>query len=893
VPGSIAPGTKLGPYEIVSAIGAGGMGQVYRARDIRLERDVAVKVLPESFAIDPDRRVRFEREAKAVAALTHPNIVSLFDTGTQIRDDGSPVHFVVMELLDGETLRDRLRAAPAASGGGAPRALKNGGLPLRKAIDIAIQIARGLSAAHDKQLVHRDLKPENVFLTRDGQVKILDFGIAKGFFRESTEGGAAATETAAAATDPGSVVGTAGYMAPEQVRGQAVDSRTDLFALGAVLYEMLCGRRAFSGETAAETMTAILREDPPEVLTMRADAPPALDRILHHCLEKNPGERFQTARDVAFALEALSGSGTAPSAKVAAPPPPRRRFRTIGVTAAALALVAAGVVGARLLWPPEPMTQWSGVALGGPAFAQIPRISPDGRTLAFLAMVGRNTEVAVMTPDSGDWAVRTSKRAGGGYVTDISWSPRGDTIYYGLNAAVPMGVFSIPSVGGSPQLVLPDACAPVALADGSLLVTRVDAAHQYRLYQLWPDTGRLKEFPIILPRFGQATRAFSDGQAAVLVGKLTSDTASSGFHLYVLDVGSGATRRVATDADEAGIARAVAITPDGQGIIAAVTAGHLTRVVRFARDGRTAPQTLFTVTRQVWSLDVGPDSSIYIDQTTQPLSTWRFAVSGGRGESLGTVEFPPDCCATAEVLPDGRVIVPGVPGANFRLLITEPGKDPRTLIATEESTAPMTLVGDGEIAFLAGSRANRRIALASIATGRVTKRVEFGKGDVDSLAATRDGKTLYIAAGGTIWAQPIAGGEPRAIRGGSSAAITPDGRRLLVQAIETPKSRLFDVPLDGGKEREILLNGPYALTFDALNSRSISRDDRLTVPLASPDDWYFLPGVIDLKTGRMTAIPVDEFADYHFVLWGPGDKSIIAGGYPTRYALWRFQMEKR
>jgi hypothetical protein len=862
------------------------MGQVYRARDTRLDRDVAVKVLPEGFAVDADRRVRFEREAKAVAALTHPNIVSLFDTGVQTFDTGAPVHYVVMELLDGETLRDRLSVAPAAAAG----------LPVRKAVDIAIQIARGLSAAHDRQLVHRDLKPENVFLTRDGQVKILDFGIAKAFQRESAGTGAAATETAVAGTDPGSVIGTAGYMAPEQVRGQAVDARTDLFALGTVLYEMLCGRRAFAGETAAETMTAVLREDPPDLSTMRADAPPAIERIIRHCLEKNPAERFQTARDVAFALDALSGSATAPALSVTGTTPHTRRWgRAIGFAGAALALVAAGIWGAGLLVRAPSQTEWSGVALGGPAFAATPRVSPDGRTIAFVAMVGRNTEVAVMTPDSGDWAIRTSNRPGGGYVTDLSWSPRGDVIYFGLNAAVPMGVFSIPSVGGSQKLVLADACSPVALADGSLLVTRLDAAHQYRLYRFWPDSGRLNEFPIVLPRFGQATRAFTDGKTAVLLGRLASDNGPAGFHLYILDIESRTTRRLATDELEVGIASqaATAITPDQEGVLVSVGAGHLTRIVRFARDGRTRPRTLFTVTRSVAALEVGPDDSIYLDEVQSSLVTWRFAVSGGRGTSLGSVEIPPECCASAAVLSDGRVVFPGMPGGRRGLLVTEPGKDPRTFVTTEESTNPLTPVGDGEIAFMAGPASNRSIAVAATSTGRIARRIEFTKGPVDSLAASKDGKTLYVGAAGTIWAQPIAGGAPSAIRAGTSAAVTPDGKRLIVHALEAPKVRLFDLPLDGGKEREIPLSGPYTLTFDSLSSGSISRDDRLLVPIASPDDWYFLPGMVNLKTGQMAAVPVDEFADYHFVSWGPDEKSIIAGGYPTRYALWRFQTNKR
>jgi hypothetical protein len=783
-----------------------------------------------------------------------------------------------MELLAGETLRERLAASAV--------------MPVRKAVETAIQIARGLAAAHDKQLVHRDLKPENVFLTRDGHVKILDFGIAKGFFREPTEMSSAATETAAAGTDPGSVIGTAGYMAPEQVRAQTVDARTDLFALGAVLYEMLCGRRAFGGETAAETMTAILREDPPELVSMRAETPPALDRIVRHCLEKGPGERFQTARDVAFALESLSGPGTTASARVDAVPRARRGWSAMAAAVAGLALLALGFFGARAWLMPAPATEWTGAQLGGPAFAQGPRVSPNGHMLAFIGMVGTNTEVAVMTPESGDWAVRTGRRKAG-YVTSLSWSPDGNTIYFGLDATVPMGVYRIPSVGGREEPVLENASAPVALRDGSLIVRRLDAAGQHRLYQYWPDTTRLKDLPLVVPLFANATRALPDGRSAVVLGQHTAKGAAAGSHIYVVDLESGAITRLLSDQDEQGIGNSLAVTKDGD-VIASIVKGQMARVVRFARDRRAPPVTLFTVTNGIGGLDVGPDGSIYAELVESPLVVMELAAAGGRAEVLGTITGGPPCCGAAVVLPDGRLIVPGTPGGHRRLMIVERTKEPRPLVTTEESTAPLCMVGDSQIAFLVGPVNNRQIAIASAANGHINKRIDFRKGEVTSLAASMNGETLYIGtAANMIWAQPVAGGDPREFRKGASAALSPDERRLLVQVVEPPKSRLFEVPLDGSAEREIKLNGPYDLTFDVLNSGSVGRNGRLLVPLSLPDNWYFRPGIVDLATGQMTLIPTDAFGDFHFLLWGPGEKTILAGSYPARTALWRFQSATR
>ncbi len=303
---ALTSGTKLGPYNIQSSLGAGGMGEVYRARDARLNRDVAVKILPTSFSLDPDRLQRFAQESRAAAALNHPNILSIYDIG---EDRGTP--YVVSELLEGETLRDRLRS---------------GALPSRKALDYAQQIARGLAAAHEKGIVHRDLKPENLFITEDGRAKILDFGLAK--FTSTNAELSDDSPTMQVATEAGTVLGTAGYMSPEQVRGKAADSRSDIFAFGAILYEMLSGKRAFHGDSAADTMSAILKEEPPELTETNRNVSPALERVVRHCLEKNPSERFQSARDAAFNLEALSDISTSSRSGLRALPeePSRRRW---------------------------------------------------------------------------------------------------------------------------------------------------------------------------------------------------------------------------------------------------------------------------------------------------------------------------------------------------------------------------------------------------------------------------------------------------------------------------------------------------------------------------------------------------------------------------------------
>ncbi|MGH9417344.1 MAG: protein kinase domain-containing protein [Terriglobales bacterium] len=361
----LAPGTQLGPYHVLGPLGAGGMGEVYRASDSRLGRELALKVLPELALADAGRLRRFEQEARALAALNHPNLLVIYDVGEA---DGVP--YLASELLRGETLDAHLKA---------------GAMPARKAVEVAREIAAGLAAAHEQGIVHRDLKPANIFLTVDGRVKILDFGLAK---LSETASAEAPTQVGAAATTPGMTLGTAGYMAPEQVRGESADARADIFALGAVLYEMLTGQRAFQRPTAVETMTAILREEPADSPLTAPTVAPALDKIIRRCLEKQPRQRFQSVNDLGIALDlALGGSaaGSAPALPAAPAARPPRRWPAYAATA----VIVAALASAAAWWlRPRPfdLAQLDYTPLALMAGGQIcPQFSPDGTAVAFAA----------------------------------------------------------------------------------------------------------------------------------------------------------------------------------------------------------------------------------------------------------------------------------------------------------------------------------------------------------------------------------------------------------------------------------------------------------------------------------------------------------------------------
>jgi len=909
---ALVSGTRLGPYEILSPLGAGGMGEVYRARDTKLGRDVALKVLPEAFARDAERMARFHREAQVLASLNHPNIAAIHGL-----EDSAGVRALVMELVDGPTLAERLSATqpltrPASGGPPSPLGRGAGGegshsscMPVDEVLPIAKQIAEALEYAHEKGIIHRDLKPANVKITSEGTVKVLDFGLAKALDVEASVSSSISNSPTltAAATQAGMILGTAAYMSPEQAKGKSVDRRADVWAFGGVLFEMLSGRRAFEGESTTDTLAAVIKSEP-NWDELPRDIPASIRRLIERCLTKDPKHRLQAIGEARIAIEdylanPVAGEPAATPATLAAPPAAQPRpgkglaavFLAAGLTLIVGLAVGWWLKGGRSVSNPT----WSGQMLGGPSIAMGPRISPDGHTLAFQAMVDGLTQVAVMDTESGDWTVLTKDRSRG-YVTELNWSTDGTEIYFDRELSAPRGIYSVSRFGGEERLILEDAVGPEVLPDGSLLVVRVNENRDFQLNRFWPEGGRLSPLNAIISSSDLCppVRAFRDGKEAVFFGR-TLDQVKTDLvsHLYAMDLTSGKARRLASELDLVPSALGffpLAVPMGDQSVLIDSREGDLHRIVEVPRSGSGPVHTLLSLTAPPLFMDVGKDGSLFLDQTVRPSEVLRFSAQGGTPEVLAGAETPYSGGYSTFQVADGRVLINSTVAGRSRLLLAKPGGDVAPFIATKEETSvPACPVGQGDVAFLLGPHDNAVVAVASISDGRIIRRLQGVQGsEVRGLVASRDGTTLYYVASRTVWAIPSSDGQPRRIGPGDGVALDPNGKDLIVRLFEKKGVRLVRVPASGGTEEPIPFQSALRLAPVDMGLDAIGKDGRALVSITTPDSWFYGAGVLDLRSGKLDRIPLNFTGDVLGLGW-QSDGRILSTGWPLKAKLWRFR----
>ena len=642
----LSPGTRLGPYEILAPLGAGGMGEVYRARDTRLDRMVAVKILPESFASDRERLDRFQQEAKILSALNHPNLLAIFDVGSQ-----NGLHFLVSEFLEGKTLRELLEAGP---------------LPQRRISEYSLQIARGLAAAHEKGIVHRDLKPENIFVLRDERAKILDFGLAK---QAAVAAAADATMTSPNRTLAGTVLGTAGYMSPEQVRGEPVDHRSDLFSFGTILYEMVAGQRAFRGDSGVEVMTSILKQEPPDLAESGMQVSPGMQRIVQRCLEKKPEARFQSASDLAFALDSLSSVGTSTAGLRALKDTRKTRSRAL-FAGTVLAALAIGAIATLLLHHP---------AVSQPVFTQInfrsafirhARFAPDGHTVVYDVRTGGkptelfstrtdtieaqslNTPANVLSVSStGELAVSLDTRF------DLKFTPTGRL------ARVPLG-------GGSTRELLEDVTDADWAPDGSALAVSRRVGRQFHLEYpvgkvLYQTSGYVSDV-----RFSPA-----GDQIAFADHPLLGDDRGV---VAVIDVKGN--RKVLSR--EFGSLQGIAWAPRANEIWLTAAVNVESNALR-ATDLKGKERVLLTAPVRLHLHDVLKDGSVLL--STEDFRDQTLFADTGKGEVRNISAFPFQI--TASLSRDGRIVL-------LNSFVTGPNSDYNLYMQRTDDSSPV-LIGQG------------------------------------------------------------------------------------------------------------------------------------------------------------------------------------------------------
>jgi eukaryotic-like serine/threonine-protein kinase len=805
-------GTRLGPYEILALLGAGGMGEVYRARDERLKREVAIKVLPASFSVDPDRLRRFEQEAQAAGGLNHPNITAVYDLGTH---ESAP--YIVTELLEGETLRSRLASAA---------------LPPRKAIDYAVQIARGLAAAHEKGIVHRDLKPENLFVTKDGRVKILDFGLAK--LKPEKEEGQTDLKTVSA-TEPGVVLGTMGYMSPEQVRGRPADRRSDLFSFGAILYEMLSGQRAFRGDTAADTITAILTKEPPDLTQTNREIHPGLERIVRHCLEKNPEERFESARDLAFDLEALSGLSV--SRTGAAEPLPAARRRGLVPLAAGLAVLLAGMAAA----------YFAGKKAGyvrPPSFRQLTfrrgsiasaRFAPDGQTILYsAAWDGAPIEIFVSrldSPESRSFGLPNADvlAVSGSGEMAVSLGRRAALAFTNTGTLARLGMTG----GGAPKEILDDVMWADWAADGRNLGVVRDVGGKNRL-----------EFPVGKILYETAgwighPRVSPDGkEVAFLDHPVRGDDGGSA---AIVDW-SGRRRLIS---EPFASVQGLCWSPGGREVWFTGASVGFNRALHSAtRSGRV--RLLAQGTGGLTIQDISRDGRVLLVQDKARQGIYALPPGVEKPRDLSWLDWS----LVRDISPDGRILLfdesgeGGGPGYSAYVRRTDGSPAIRLGAGAAQGLSP-----DGKWALgIAGPTSHPQLVLHPIGTGEPKVLASSGLG-VQNAMWLPDGRRVLFSAnepdhGIRLYVQGIDEAKPRAISPEGYRAfdhcVSPDGK---VVAVIGPDQKQYLYPVEGGEPSAIpgLVAGdiPASWTSDA---RSLLIGRRGEVPLKVFQ--------LDLRTGR-------------------------------------------
>ncbi|HSB64771.1 MAG TPA: protein kinase [Thermoanaerobaculia bacterium] len=883
----LAPGTRLGPFEVLEPLGSGSMGDVYRAKDTRLGRDVALKVLSPHLLSDREGLLRFAQEARAASALNHPSIVTIYEIGQAA---GMP--YLAMEFITGKTVREIISDGP---------------LPVRRLVDLAAQLTDGLARAHGVRIVHRDLKPENLMVSADGFLKILDFGIAK-----LSDSSPAKSETPFL-TEVGMTIGTPSYMSPEQASGRPVDFRSDQFSAGLILYELATGKRAFHRANTPETLTAIIREDPEPLTALAPRLPAPVRWIIERCLSKDPDERYASTRDLArdlkqmqlntdglFGTESLSASSSSATSSTAAVEgepagKPASLGRHVGrIVAATLGILALITAGAGFgYWlrrevSDAPAPSWTGsLVMGGSTRVLAPRGSPDGRRIAFLTVVGGLAQVAVMDPFSGDWTVLTKRRDAGGSVHRVEWSADGSRLFFDRVTDVPLGVFSIPSLGGDERLVLDGVQGPVPLPDGSLLVVKLDEEHRFVLVRFWPDTGKQKSVgPPVLPDSPDLlARLLPDGKDILVWGRFAGEKDAGGKRTHLLNLETGA-----VTAFLPGVSLAPPFLPlrDNRHVLARVQAGDLHRIVSVQRDG-AAVQTLLTVASRPRYLVEGESGALYVGFAESAGDVLRFPTAGGVPERLAAM--PAGLAMTPVEFPDGRLLVPGVVAGRRQLLVTGPEGELRPLLGSSEAAFPPVAVSpSGIVAFLTGaSGAPPQLGIASIADGRLLKRHALPKGTVPAaLAASRDGKTFFFADAGTISSLDGSSGTTKALCAGHGVAGDPTADEIVVQRNAASGVQLVRVALASGVETPILTTGPLKLAPAVFAQGAIGPDRRILVAAISQDTWAPVPALLDPGTGSITVVPVSYDGEIVATAWGRSGL-VLGMGLGSRGEFWAFR----